>query len=260
MVAARAGGPVATVVLDRPANRNAQTPATWRALTAVGGRLLADAAVRVVVLRAEGASFSAGLDRAMFTGGVAGEPGLVELAALDEAALDAAIDGFQQAFALVARRPDRVGRRRAGPRGRRRLPARARLRPAGGRRRRRVLDEGDQPRAGARPGRHRSRWSTLVGYSRALEICATGRWVGAAGGRGVGAGHHSSYPSSELDVGHRDLVAALLAAPAEALRATKSAAGPGRVAVLRRAARRGTGRPGRPAARPGEGCLSWTSH
>ena len=65
-------GELATVTLDRPERRNAQTPGTWRALAAIGRELLADGSVRVVVLRAEGPSFSAGLDRAMFTPGLAG--------------------------------------------------------------------------------------------------------------------------------------------------------------------------------------------
>jgi len=99
-------GALATVTLARPEKRNAQTPATWRALTAVGEALLADDAVRVVVLRAEGASFSAGMDRAMFTTGIDGEPGLVALAAMDDADVDSVIDGFQQAFAWW--RDDRI--------------------------------------------------------------------------------------------------------------------------------------------------------
>jgi enoyl-CoA hydratase/carnithine racemase len=57
-------GPVATITLSRPDRRNAQTPVTWAALRTIGSDLPAD--VRVVVVRGEGASFSAGLDRAMF--------------------------------------------------------------------------------------------------------------------------------------------------------------------------------------------------
>ena len=61
-----------------------------------------------------------------------------------------------------------------------------------------------------------------VGYARALEICATGRWVGAEEAAATGlatarrtAGRRSTRPP-------RDLVAALLAAPAGAVRATKA--------------------------------------
>src|SRR4051794_23456872 len=92
-------GPVLTVTLDRPGARNAQTPATWRALSAVGAAL--DGTARVVVLRAEGESFSAGLDRAMFGAGLPGEPGLVTLAQLPAAKLDATISEFQSGFSWL---------------------------------------------------------------------------------------------------------------------------------------------------------------
>jgi enoyl-CoA hydratase/carnithine racemase len=83
-------GALMTVTLDAPARRNSQSPATWRALAAVGRDLPDD--VRVVILRAEGPSFSAGLDRAMFTpSGIPGEPTLGEIAGLDDRSLDTAI-------------------------------------------------------------------------------------------------------------------------------------------------------------------------
>ncbi|GMA25887.1 hypothetical protein GCM10025864_36460 [Luteimicrobium album] len=70
-VRAELDGAVLTVTLDRPEARNAQTPATWRALAAIGDALPED--VRVVVLRGAGTSFSAGLDRAMLApGGIPG--------------------------------------------------------------------------------------------------------------------------------------------------------------------------------------------
>jgi enoyl-CoA hydratase/carnithine racemase len=61
----------------------------------------------------------------------------------------------------------------------------------------------------------------LVGYSRALEVCATGRRVGAQ--EAVAWGLASlAVPLGQLPSATDDLVAALLAAPAEALRATKA--------------------------------------
>ena len=70
---------IATVTLTNPAKRNAQSPALWRALTEAG-RLL-PGSVRVVVLRGEGKSFSAGLDRQAFTPeGFDGEPSFIDLA------------------------------------------------------------------------------------------------------------------------------------------------------------------------------------
>src|SRR5215207_10780118 len=56
-------GPVATVTLDRPQARNAQTPAMWLALADFARSLSAD--IRIVVLKGEGPSFSAGLDRSI---------------------------------------------------------------------------------------------------------------------------------------------------------------------------------------------------
>ena len=99
-------GAVATVVLDRPDKRNAQTPAMWQRLAEIGAGLGED--VRVVVLRGEGASFSAGLDRRMFTPeGIPGQSSLFGITAQDDDGLAATIEGFQQAFTWW-RRPDLV--------------------------------------------------------------------------------------------------------------------------------------------------------
>src|SRR3954462_10128444 len=74
---------VATVTLTNPAKRNAQSPALWRALAEAGRSL--PGTVRVVVLRAEGKSFSAGLDRQAFTPeGFDGEPSFIDLAHSDD--------------------------------------------------------------------------------------------------------------------------------------------------------------------------------
>jgi hypothetical protein len=92
----------ATVTLCRPERRNAQSPALWRALAAIGRAL--PGSVRLVLLRAEGVSFSAGLDRAAFTPeGIPGERSLIDLAKGDEG--DAVIAGYQEAFTWW-RRPD----------------------------------------------------------------------------------------------------------------------------------------------------------
>src|SRR5689334_23924992 len=90
-------GATATVTLCDAARRNAQSPAMWRAL-AEAGRLL-PGQVRVVVLRGEGVSFSAGLDRQAFTPeGFDGEPSFLDLARGSEAELDATIATYQEAF------------------------------------------------------------------------------------------------------------------------------------------------------------------
>ena len=60
-----------------------------------------------------------------------------------------------------------------------------------------------------------------VGYSRALEICVTGRWVGAAEAADLGLAT-IVVPRSELEAATRDLTEAVLAAPADAVAATKA--------------------------------------
>ena len=61
----------------------------------------------------------------------------------------------------------------------------------------------------------------LVGYSRALEICATTRWVGAEEAARDRAGHRGR-PGEELDAAVNDLVAALTAPLYGAVRETKA--------------------------------------
>lgn len=60
----------------------------------------------------------------------------------------------------------------------------------------------------------------IVGYARALEICATTRWVEASEAVDLGLAT-VGVPNAQLDSTVSDLAAALLAAPAGAVRATK---------------------------------------
>ncbi len=164
----------------------------------------------------------------MFTTGVDGEPGLVGLAALDDAALDAVIDGFQQAFAWW--RDDRIVSIAAvqghavGAGFQLALACDLRV----------LADDAQlsmkEPSLGLVPDLGGTQpLVDLVGYSRALEICATGRWVGAAEAAATGLAT-IVVPVEELEAATRDLAAALLASPAGAVRATK--------ALLRGASRR----------------------
>jgi enoyl-CoA hydratase/carnithine racemase len=215
----REGG-LATVTLARPAKRNAQTPATWRALAGIGRELIADDAARVVLLRAEGESFSAGLDRAMFTTGVDGEPGMVQLATLPDDQLDATIAGYQEAFtwwrdprlvSVAAVQGHAVG---AG--FQLALACDLMVVADDAQLAMRETSLGLVPDlAGTKPLVER------VGYARALEICATGRWVAAAEAVDLGLAV-LAVRREELDTAARDLAAALLAAPAEAVGATKA--------------------------------------
>lgn len=61
----------------------------------------------------------------------------------------------------------------------------------------------------------------LVGYARALEICATGRFVTAEEAVSTGLAN-LAVPVGQLDEAVRDLGAALLAAPRDALVETKA--------------------------------------
>ncbi|MFD4508990.1 enoyl-CoA hydratase/isomerase family protein [Streptomyces sp. NPDC058457] len=210
---------LATVTLTNPAKRNVQSPALWRALAEAGRSL--PGSVRVVVLRGEGQSFSAGLDRQMFTPeGIPGEPTFVELARRDDAELDAAIAGFQEAFtwwrqsdivSIAAVQGHAIG---AGFQ----LALACDLRV--------VADDVQfamrETSLGLVPdltGTHPL--VSLVGYARALEICATGRYVQAA--EAVASGLASvAVPVGELDAAVQDLAGALLAAPRDAVVETKA--------------------------------------
>lgn len=55
-------GPVATLTINRPAKRNALTPAMWRQLAAICAELDADPRLRVLVVTGAGPSFCAGAD------------------------------------------------------------------------------------------------------------------------------------------------------------------------------------------------------
>jgi enoyl-CoA hydratase/carnithine racemase len=200
-------GPVATITLCRPEVLNAQTPDTWFALRDFGRELPGD--VRVVVVRGEGRAFSAGLDLA------AAQAAFAELAAVppDEAADRIAV--FQEAFSWL-RRPDVVSI--AGVQGHAigagfQLALACDLRV--------LADDAQFSMAEVRHGLvpdlgGTGRLAGLVGYARALEICATGRRVGAAEAERVGLAN-LVVPAAELDGAVSDLTAALLAGPRDAI-------------------------------------------
>ncbi|MFJ6775741.1 enoyl-CoA hydratase/isomerase family protein [Kitasatospora sp. NPDC091257] len=212
-------GELAVVTLCRPKRRNAQSPALWRALTDAGREL--PGSVRVVLLRAEGVSFSAGLDRAMFTPeGIPGEPTFLQLAASTDRELDDAIASYQEAFTWW-RRPDLISI--AAVQGH---AVGAGFQLALGCDLRVVAEDvqfamketslGLVPDlAGTKP------LTELVGYARALEICATGRWVGAEEAAAIGLAN-LAVSGEDLEAAARDLAAALLAAPRGAVIETKA--------------------------------------
>lgn len=221
-------GAVLTVTLDRADQLNAQTPATWAALRAVGESLDGPGGddVRVVVVRGAGRAFSAGLDRSLFATDPGTPGGLGELAALDAGQAQERIRGYQAGFRWL-RRPGIVSVAVVqGPA----IGAGAQLALACDLR---ICAEEAVfrlPEAVLGLVPDLTGTSTLVeavGYSRALEVCLTGRPVGAAEALAWGL-TSTVVPAARLDAAVAELVAALLAPDVEAARET--------TALLRRAA------------------------
>jgi enoyl-CoA hydratase/carnithine racemase len=211
-------GALLTVTLTNAARRNAQTPSLWLALAEVARAL--DPQVRVVVLRGEGQSFSAGLDRGMLSpGGVEGEPDLVGLAVDGPESAAAAIAPFQQGFAawaeVLAVVVAAVQGHAIGAGFQLALAADLRVVADDVQLAMRETSLGLVPDlAGTGP------LVAAVGPARALEICATGRFVGAAEAVATGLAN-LAVPRGQLEAATADLVAALLAAPETALRELK---------------------------------------
>lgn len=215
-----AGEPVVTVTLDRPETRNAQTPAMWRALASVGDEL--PEGTRVVVLRSVGPVFSSGIDlRAFSPEGVDGESVLARFAALDDEAAADLIAEFQAGFTWWRDRTDvltiaSVQGAAVGAGFQLALACDVRVCADDARFAMRETSLGLVPDlAGTHP------LVATVGYSRALELCATGRWVSSDEALACGIAT-SVVPAADLDEATGALVSALLAAPEAALRATKS--------------------------------------
>lgn len=210
-------GPVLRLTLDRPDARNPQTPRTWRVMAAVGAAVGPD--VRIVVVRGRGPSFSAGLDRAMLSlDGMEGETTFPQIAAMPDDEARAVIAGYQAGFtwlrnprfisvAAVQGHAVGAGFQLALACDLRILAADAQL----------CMRE---PALGLVPdlaGTHPL--VQAVGYSRALEICATARWVSGAEAAAIGLAT-AVVPVGDLPAATDDLVAALLAAPHAAVAAT----------------------------------------
>src|SRR5688500_5364411 len=215
-VRTRQDGSVLTVTLDRADQLNAQTPDTWAALAAVGASLPDD--VRVVVVRGAGRSFSAGLDRSLFSAEPGTTGGLGDLGRLDAGEAQERIRGYQAGFRWL-RSPGIVSI--AAVQGHA-IGAGAQLALACDLR---VLADDAQVRLpeatlGLVPDlTGTSTLVELVGYSRAMEMCLTGRAVGAAEARVVGLAN-LVVEAADLDATVADLIAALTAPPVDASRAT----------------------------------------
>ncbi|WP_369253019.1 enoyl-CoA hydratase/isomerase family protein [Geodermatophilus amargosae] len=209
-------GAVLTVTLDRPDQLNAQTPATWTALKAVGDSL--DDDVRVVVVRGEGRSFSAGLDRSLFSADPATAGGLGQLGSMPAEQAQERIREYQAGFRWL-RAPGIVSV--AAVQGHA-IGAGAQLALACDLR---VMTEDASLRLpeatlGLVPDlTGTSNLAELVGHARAMEVCVTGRPVTAAEALTWGVAN-AVVPPGDLDAAVATLVAALTAPPAGAVRET----------------------------------------
>ncbi len=211
-------GPVATLTLDRPAVRNAQTPAMWEAMAEIGDTMPED--VRVVVVTGEGETFSAGLDRSMLDLQIAGEGSVLGLLRLTDEEMSAQIEQWQRGFtflrdprwiSIAAVRGYAIG---AGFQ----LALSCDLR---------VVAEDAQfcmkesalglvpDLTGTKP------LVEAVGYSRALEICVTARMVGAREAADIGLAT-AVVPADQLQAATADLAAALTAPMDGVARETKA--------------------------------------
>lgn len=211
-------GPVRTITLSNPTRRNAQTPSLWAALADEAAAVPDE--VRVVVLRGAGPSFSAGIDTAMFTpGGVDGEESMVELASGGTETIHAGIERYQQGFvgwqrchAIVVAQ---VHGHAIGAGFQLALAADLRVAATDASFAMRETSLGLVPDlGGTKP------LVDLVGYSRALELCATGRAVPAEEALALGL-VNSVVPADDLQRATAELVGRLVEAPRDAVRALK---------------------------------------
>jgi enoyl-CoA hydratase/carnithine racemase len=210
---------ILTVRLTRPETRNAQGPALWRDLAAIGRDL--DPAVRAVVLCADGPSFSAGLDRRMLSPeGIPGEGSMLDFARMAPEELDALIATFQQAFSWWRRSPvvtvAAVQGHAVGAGFQLALGCDVMV----------VSDDValamKEPSLGLVP----DLGGTLplveaVGYSRALELVVSGRWVGADEAVRIGLALRA-VPRDELEATARQVAASCATAAPGAVSATKA--------------------------------------
>ena len=212
-------GLIATITMNRPATKNAQTPATWLALRAIGAEL--DQGVRVVVVRGAGDTFSSGLDRRMLTpDGIEGEASLLQLLEMPDGELADTIAGYQEGFTWL-RRSDiisvaAVQGHAVGAGFQLALACDLRV----------LADDANLSMRETMLGLVPDLTGTkalvdLVGYSRALEICATARWVAADEAREIGLAT-AVVPREELEQTVDDLVAALTAPLYGAVSETKA--------------------------------------
>jgi enoyl-CoA hydratase/carnithine racemase len=212
-------GAVATITLDKPERRNSQTPRMWHTLAEIGQSLSDE--VRVVVVKGAGESFSAGIDTRLLTGeGVDGEDSVADLMKASDETILETIDGYQRGFTWLA--DPRIVSVAAvhgyaiGAGFQLALACDLRV----------VADDAQfcmkEPSLGLVPDLAGTKpLVDLVGPSRALEICATARFVEADEALDLGIAT-VVVPRGELDATTSDLVEAIIASNTGAVRETKA--------------------------------------
>ncbi len=215
MIKVERSGARVDVILSAPERRNAQTEETWIELARIGRDL--DPRTRVVVLRAEGESFSAGLDKRVFTGEA--NPNLQEMLQGTNEEMQDRIAVFQEAFrwwqesdaitiAQVQGHAIGAGFQLA-------LACDQRI----------IADNASFAMKEISLGLVSDLTGTyslmqLVGYSRALDISTTGRFVEAAEAVHIGLALQS-VPAEDLAAAVDSYVESLMAMQEPALRAVK---------------------------------------
>jgi len=213
------GGPIARITLNCPERRNSQTPTMWRALADIGANLPDE--IRVVVIKGAGASFSAGLDVGLLSGdGLPGEEAVSDLMHADDQTVLDTIDVYQRGFTWL-RDPRfitiaQVHGHAIGAGFQLALACDLRV----------VGDDVKfcmkEPALGLVPDLAGTKpLVEIVGLARALEICATARYVLADEARELGLAT-AVVPAAELDATTADLTEAILANAAGAVRETKA--------------------------------------
>jgi len=206
------------VVLCAPEKRNAQTPSMWAFFAEIRNHVPDD--IRAIVIRAEGPSFSAGLDRAMMTPeGIPGEGSFFDLASTPEGQLDTFIAQAQEGFTWWSKQPiitvAAVQGHAIGAGMQLALACDVIIAQMDAHFAMRETSLGLVPDLGGTGELVRR-----VGYPRALEICATGRFVDAPEALDIGLVQYLA-PVGELELKTDEFLTQLAAAPLGALHELK---------------------------------------
>lgn len=210
---------MATLTLSQPDILNAQTPLTWASILGAVNAL--PGTVRVLLVRAEGPSFSAGLDRRLLTPeGIDGVTSPIAIASMPADQASVEIATYQEAFGVFAR-PGLVSvalvqGHAIGAGFQLALACDIRI----------VAHDAQFTMAEVRLGLvpdlgGTKRLIELVGYSRAADICLTGRRVSAAEADRIGL-VSVLVPNGELAAKGQEYADQILALPRTAVTEIKA--------------------------------------